>query len=197
MESELDTLNGLPILFFAQPQDWESWLRDHHQDSRGTWVRMAKKDSGTPSITYDQALDVALCYGWIDGQKKTYDATSWLQKFTPRGAKSVWSKVNCEHVERLTAAGRMQPAGLRAVAAAKEDGRWEAAYDSAGKATVPPDFEAALEQNERANAFWSSLNRTNRYAMLWRIQTAKKAATRAQRIEKFIHMLENHEKLYP
>jgi len=184
--SEQDTLNGMPIMFFAQPHAWETWLSEQHQASRGIWLRMAKKATGIPSITYAQALDVALCYGWIDGQKKTFDDSSWLQKFTPRGPKSMWSKVNREH-----------PAGLHTIERAKADGRWDAAYDSQSRATVPPDFQAALDNNEPAKAFFASLNTTNRYAILWRIQTAKRAETRTKRIEEFIRMLENHEKLHP
>src|SRR5262249_39116343 len=153
--------------------------------------------SGTASVTYEQALQVALCYGWIDGQKKRYDESSWLQKFTPRGAKSIWSKINREKVERLIARGAMQDAGLAAVEQAKRDGRWEAAYDSQSSASVPDDFQAALDQHVAAKAFFATLNTRNRYAILFRIQTAKKAETRAKRIEQFIRMLANHEMLYP
>jgi uncharacterized protein YdeI (YjbR/CyaY-like superfamily) len=138
-----------------------------------------------------------LCYGWIDGQKKSYDKSSWLQKFTPRGAKSIWSKINREKVERLIESGQMKPAGLKAVEAAKQDGRWEAAYDSFSSATVPDDFQAELDKNGEAKAFFATLNRQNKYAILFRIQTAKKAETRAKRIRQFIEMLEKKEKLYP
>jgi uncharacterized protein YdeI (YjbR/CyaY-like superfamily) len=140
---------------------------------------------------------VALCYGWIDGQKNSYDEDSWLQKFTPRGAKSVWSKINREKVAALTASGQMQPSGLRAVELAKQDGRWDAAYDSQSNATVPEDFQAALDASPQAKSFFATLNSVNRYAILFRIQTAKKAETRLKRIEQFIGMLERNEKLYP
>jgi uncharacterized protein YdeI (YjbR/CyaY-like superfamily) len=137
-----------------------------------------------------------LCYGWIDGQKKSYDESSWLQKWTPRGAKSIWSKVNREKIQQLINQDRMQPAGIAAVEAAKRDGRWDAAYDSPSQATVPDDFQAALDSNPTANAFFATLNKQNRYAILWKIQTAKKADTRAKRIQQFIEMLEQHETLY-
>ncbi|HET9223725.1 MAG TPA: YdeI/OmpD-associated family protein, partial [Roseiflexaceae bacterium] len=139
----------------------------------------------------------ALCYGWIDGQKKSHDEASWLQKFTPRGAKSIWSKVNREKALSLIESGQMQPAGLAAVESAKQDGRWEAAYDSQSAAGVPDDLQAELDRNPTAKAFFSTLNSRNRYAILFRIQTAKKAETRAKRIQEFVGMLERHEKLYP
>ncbi len=185
------------MLLFEQQHDWAAWLDEHHGTSPGVWLRLAKKASGLQSVSYDEALEVALCYGWIDGQKKSYDDASWLQKFTPRGAKSIWSKINRAKAEALMASGRMQPAGLKAVESAKQDGRWEAAYDSPRSATVPDDFQAALDQNAEAKAFFATLNSANRYAILFRIQTAKKAETRAKRIQEFIRMLEQHEKLYP
>lgn len=186
----------LPIIPFARPEDWEAWLAEHHAAAAGIWLQLAKKDSGTPSITYQEALDVALCYGWIDGQKKSYDANAWLQKFTPRGPRSIWSKINRDKVEALIGAGRMQPAGLLAVERAQQDGRWQAAYDSQRSMAVPDDFQAALELHPEAQSFFATLNSANRYAMLFRIQTAKKAETRARRIEQFIAMLERHEKLH-
>jgi uncharacterized protein YdeI (YjbR/CyaY-like superfamily) len=191
------TRNDLPVIQFEGPQTWVTWLDEHHATSSGVWLRIAKKASGMASVTYDQALEVALCYGWIDGQKKSYDQESWLQKFTPRGARSIWSKVNREKAEQLIARGAMQPAGLAAVEQAKQDGRWEAAYDSQRSASVPSDFQAALDQHEEARAFFATLNSRNRYAILFRIQTAKKPETRAKRIEQFIRMLANHETLYP
>ena len=135
---------------------------------------------------YDEALEVALCYGWIDGQRKTQDETVYLQKFTPRGAKSIWSKINTEKVEKLIEQGRMQPAGLKAVESAKQDGRWQAAYDSFSRASVPDDFQSELDKNAQAKAFFATLNQQNRYAILFRIQTAKKPETRAKRIQQFI-----------
>lgn len=187
----------LPIILFELPSDWAAWLDQHHANEAGVWLRLAKKASGIQSITYAEALDVALCYGWIDGQKKSYDEASWLQKFTPRGKKSIWSKVNREKVEALIASGAMQPAGLSAVEAAKQDGRWDAAYDSQSRATIPDDFAAALATNPAAQEFFGTLNSVNRYAILFRIQTAKTEATRTKRIEQFITMLAKGEKLYP
>jgi uncharacterized protein YdeI (YjbR/CyaY-like superfamily) len=187
----------LPIKLFENQAAWAAWLEHNHADSRGLWLRHAKKASGLASVSYAEALDVALCYGWIDGQKKSYDDASWIQKWTPRGKKSIWSKINCGHVERLIASGRLQPAGLAEVERAKQDGRWDAAYDSHSTATVPEDFQAALDSSAEASAFYATLNSTNRYAILFRIQTAKKPETRAKRIQEFIGMLERHEKLHP
>ncbi len=185
------------VLLFKEPQEWTAWLEQHHADSSGVWLRLAKKASALRSVSYAQALEVALCYGWIDGQKKSYDESSWLQKFTPRGQKSLWSKVNREKVLALIASGRMQPARLRAIELARQDGRWDAAYDSQSTATVPDDFQVELDRNAKAKAFFATLNSANRYAILLRIQTARKSETRAKRIQQFIHMLENYEKLYP
>src|SRR4051812_17068178 len=181
-----------------QDQDaWAAWLELHHADSPGIWLRHAKKASGLASVTYDEALEVALCYGWIDGQKKGYDESSWLQKFTPRGAKSIWSKINREKATALIESGKMQPAGLKAIEAAKADGRWDAAYDSHSTATAPDDLQVALNKNKKAKDFFATLNSQNRYAILFRIQTAKKAETRAKRIQQFVEMLARNEKLYP
>jgi uncharacterized protein YdeI (YjbR/CyaY-like superfamily) len=189
--------NELPVLLFESQADWAAWLDAHHAESPGLWLRLAKKASGIPSVNYDQALEAALCYGWIDGQKKSYDETSWLQKFTRRGPKSIWSKINREKATRLIESGQMKPAGLEAVERAKQDGRWDAAYDSSSSASVPSDLQAALDGNAEARAFFATLNSANRYAILFRIQTAKRAETRAKRIQEFIGMLERHEKLYP
>jgi uncharacterized protein YdeI (YjbR/CyaY-like superfamily) len=187
----------LPIELFEDQDAWAAWLESNHADSPGLWLRHAKKASDLASVSYAEALDVALCYGWIDGQKKSYDASSWLQKWTPRGAKSIWSKINREKALKLIEQARIQPAGLAEVERAKQDGRWEAAYDSHSTATVPDDLQAALDSNAEAGAFFATLNSTNRYAILFRIQTAKKAETRAKRIREFIGMLERHEKLHP
>ncbi|MBE7557178.1 MAG: YdeI/OmpD-associated family protein [Anaerolineales bacterium] len=197
MKQSSNSPGDIPIILFERQKDWADWLDQHHAESAGVWLRLAKKASGIQSVSYDEAVEVALCYGWIDGQKKSYDDTAWLQKFTPRGAKSVWSKLNREKAERLIAGGKMKPAGLQAVEAAKRDGRWESAYDSQSRATVPDDFQAALDTHTEAKAFFATLNSANRYAILWRIQTAKKAETRARRIQQFIEMLEKGEKLYP
>lgn len=186
----------LPIRLFKTAAAWERWLAGHHTNSPGLWLRIAKVSSDLRSVTYAEALDVALCYGWIDGLKKSFDADSWLQKFTPRGRRSLWSKINCGKVAELTEAGRMQPAGLAAVARAKENGQWDAAYDSARTATVPPDLQRALDRHPRAKAFFATLTGSNRYAILVRIQTAKRAETRERRIRQFIEMLERGETLH-
>jgi uncharacterized protein YdeI (YjbR/CyaY-like superfamily) len=186
----------LPILPFASAAAWEAWLEREHARAGGVWLKIAKKDSGIATVTYAQALDVALCFGWIDGQKRGFDATWFLQRFTPRTARSRWSKVNTEHVARLTAEGRMRPAGLAAVEAARADGRWAAAYESQGNATVPPDLRAALDANPAAAAFFATLRGANRYAILYRVQDAKRPETRARRIARFVAMLERGETLH-
>jgi uncharacterized protein YdeI (YjbR/CyaY-like superfamily) len=188
-------MTDYPILLFQDQSSWAEWLEQHHATERGLWLRMFRTASGLRSIMHAEALEVALCYGWIDGQARSYDADSWLQKFTPRGKRSVWSKRNREHIERLSASGRMQPAGLEAVEAAKADGRWERAYDSPGTATVPEDLRIALEEHPDARAFFDTLRGADRYAILHRIQTAVKPETRARRIAQFVDMLERGEKL--
>lgn len=185
------------ILLFPRREAWLAWLEANHGTAAGVWLRLAKKESALQSLTYAEALEEALCYGWIDAQKKPESQQAWLQRFTPRRPKSIWSKVNREKAVALIEAGRMQPAGLDQVERARKDGRWEAAYDSPSKAEVPADLEAALARNARAEAFFATLDRANRYAILWRIQTAKKAETRARRIGEFIEMLQKHEKLHP
>jgi uncharacterized protein YdeI (YjbR/CyaY-like superfamily) len=186
-----------PTLAFKTQKAYETWLAKNHAKAPGVWIKLAKKGSGVKSITYAEAVEASLCYGWIDGQSKSIDDTAWLQKYTPRGRKSIWSKINIGKVEALIKAGRMQPAGLAAVEAAKKDGRWEAAYEPPSKAGVPPDLQAALDTNPKAKAFFATLNSTNRYAILFRTQTAKKPETRAKRIKQFVEMLEKGEKLYP
>lgn len=161
------------------------------------WLKLAKKRTGIDTVSYAEAVEAALCYGWIDGQGAAYDDTYWLQKFTPRGARSVWSKLNRVKAMELIAQGRMAPAGIAAVEAAQRDGRWERAYDPPSTASVPEDFQRALDANPTAAEFFATLNRTNRYAMLYRIQDAKKPETRARRIDKFVQMLLRREKLYP
>lgn len=187
----------LRILPFASQKEWADWLAKQNDKSIGVWVKIAKKDSGLSSVTYAEALDIALCYGWIDGQKGSFDENFFLQKFTPRGPKSIWSKINTEKVERLISSGQMKPAGLRAVEAAKVDRRWAQAYDSQKNMSVPEDFQSALDENEKAKMFFATLNSTNRYAVLFRIQTAKKAETRARWIKKLILMLEKNEEIHP
>ena len=185
------------VLAFKSLHDWKTWLSKNHATTDGIWMRIYKKASGKTSITYAEALDGALCYGWIDGQKKSYDADSWLQKFTPRRARSVWSKRNIEHIERLTKTGKMQQSGLDAVAAAKADGRWATAYDSPSKATVPEDFLKELNKDKKAKVFFETLNKTNTYAIIYRLQSAKKPETREKRMRLILEMLAKGEKLYP
>lgn len=189
--------DNLPIIAFETQQHWEAWLKEHHTDPKGIWLKMAKKATGIASINYAQALESALCYGWIDGQKASFDDKYWLQKFTPRRPKSIWSKVNCDKVTALLAQGRMHPAGIQQIELAKADGRWEAAYDSQSKITIPPDFQSELDKNHEAKAFFATLDSRNRYAILFRIQTAKKPETRAARICAFMEMLAKKERLYP
>ena len=197
MNTKHSATQDLPIVLFTHQNDWASWLSKNHARSPGVWLRIAKKGSGLVSVSYDEALLNALCYGWIDGQKRSYDELSWLQKFTRRGDKSAWSKINRTKAEELIERGKMKAAGLEAVANAKKDGRWDAAYDSQRSASVPPDFQAALDDNPKARAFFSTLDSINRYAILYRLQTAKQAETRARRIAKFVQMLEKKEKIHP
>lgn len=187
----------LSIELFEQQKDWAAWLKKNHGKSAGVWLRLAKKGAEQVSVSYQEALESALRYGWIDGQKKGDDENCWLQKFTPRSARSIWSKINRDKALLLIESGRMAPAGLKEIERAQGDGRWEAAYDSASKSTVPADFQAALDASPRALAFFSTLDSGNRYALLFRIQTAKKAETRAKRIQDFTLMLERHEKFHP
>ena len=186
----------LPIIPFASQADFEQWLEDNHATLTGLWLKIAKKESGHTSVNYAQALDVALCFGWIDGQKNKFDAEYFLQKFTPRRARSPWSKINQDKVAVLIANGKMREAGLREIERAKADGRWAAAYESQRTMTVPDDFQAALDKNPAAQLFFDQLNSVNRYAILYRITTAKKADTRQKRIETFIVMLNEGKKIY-
>ncbi len=186
----------LPVLSFAGPKQWAEWLAQHHAAARGVWLQLAKKASGIPSVTYAEALTEALCWGWIDGQKKSHDDTAFLQKFTPRGKKSTWSKINREKVLALISEGRMQPSGQAEIDRAQNDGRWDLAYDSPSRATVPEDLATAFVQNPRAAAFFATLNASNRYAVLFRIQTAKKPETRQKRIVDLVAMLARHEKIH-
>ncbi|MGF6928791.1 uncharacterized protein YdeI (YjbR/CyaY-like superfamily) [Chitinophaga sp. W2I13] len=190
------TPKELPELFFETQQQWEKWLAKNHAQEDGVWLRMYKKDTKIPSINYAQALEEALCYGWIDGQSKSVDEKSFIQKFTPRRAKSIWSERNTKHIERLTAEGKMKPAGIYQVELAKADGRWEKAYATQSEATVPDDFMAALKKNKKAAAFFETLNKQNKFAIYFRLQNAKKAETRAKRIVDFIAKLERHEKFH-
>ena len=188
---------ALPVQHFEQQKHWAAWLAKNHSASPGVWLQLAKKGAGAQSVSYDEAIEAALCFGWIDGQKQAHGEQFWLQKFTPRSDKSTWSKINRDKALALIKAGKMKAAGLRQVERAKNDGRWDAAYDSASKATVPDDFQSALDGNARAKAFFATLEARNRYAILFRIQTVKKAETRARKIAQFIQMLERHEKVHP
>ncbi len=185
-----------PIFPFASQSKWADWLAQQHDKSAGVWMKLAKKDSGIASITITEALDVALCYGWIDGQRLSFDEKYYLQKYVPRGPRSIWSKINVGKVERLIKNKQMKPAGLKVVEAAKADGRWAKAYDGQRTMTVPPDLQKALDKNKKAKVFFATLNSVNRYAILFRIHNAKKAETRERRIKQFIEMLEKNEKIY-
>lgn len=182
---------------FKSSAQFRSWLEKNHASSDGIWLRLFKKDAAQKSINHDEALDQALCYGWIDGQAQPHDDRSWLQKFTPRRARSGWSKLNTSRVERLFKTGQMAPAGLEAVEAAKADGRWQAAYDSPRNAAPPDDFLKALGKDKKAKAFFESLNRANVYAIVYRLQTAKKPETRKRRMEVILEMLRRGEKFHP
>jgi len=186
----------LPTLPFDSQKKWANWLARQHDKSPGVWLKIAKKDSGISSVTYEEALDIALCYGWIDGQKKGFDDQYWLQKFTPRGSKSIWSKINTEKVARLIASGEMKPAGLKAIELARQDGRWEAAYASQKNISIPEDFQAALDKNQKAKALFAALKSSEKYSFLFRIHNAKKPGTRAKRIQQFVEMLERGEKIH-
>jgi uncharacterized protein YdeI (YjbR/CyaY-like superfamily) len=178
-----------PIIAFKSAAKWEAWLAKNHALSNGIWLRFFKKDSGVASVTHDEALDKALCYGWIDGQLQKYDGQSWLQKFTPRGTKSIWSKRNIEHVTRLCKANKMKPAGLKQMELAQADGRWAQAYDSPRAMQVPEDFLDRLARNKKAQKFFGTLNRANLYSIAWRLQTAKKPETREKRMKAILQMV--------
>lgn len=183
------------IISYKSANTWRQWLDKNHSVVDGVWMRLYKKASGVPSISYAEALDTALCYGWIDGQMKSYDATSYLQKFTPRRAKSMWSKRNIEHVQRLSEQGLMMPAGMAEVERAKKDGRWAAAYDTPSEMVVPNEFLVELEKYPVAKEFFTTLNRVNTYAIAWRLQTAKTEETRKRRQDKIITLLNTKQKL--
>jgi uncharacterized protein YdeI (YjbR/CyaY-like superfamily) len=185
-----------PILSFASLREWADWLEKNHQKQSALWLRLAKKGSNLRSITHAEALEVALCYGWIDGQKRAESEQAWLQRFLPRSARSIWSKINREKAQALIASGKMKSAGLAAVDAARKSGTWDAAYDSPKSARIPEDFEAALGASRKASDFFGCLDGANRYAILFRIQTPKKAETRARKIAEFIQMLERGERIH-
>jgi uncharacterized protein YdeI (YjbR/CyaY-like superfamily) len=187
----------LPIVPFASRGAWEEWLEERHASSDGVWLKIARKGSGIESVTFAEALDAALCYGWIDSQRAGFDGRFFLQRFTPRKPRSKWSQVNREKVAGLIEEGRMKPAGFREVERAKADGRWDAAYEPQSTATVPDDLRIALEKHEGAREFFEALNSRNRYAILHRIQDAKRPETRARRIARYVAMLAEGKKLYP
>ena len=191
-----DLPTDLPILPFADGDAWETWLVANAA-SKGLWLKIAKKDSGIATVTYDQALEVALCHGWIDGQKRGFDGQYFLQRFTPRRPKGLWSKINIGKVERLIAEGRMRAGGQREVDAAKADGRWDAAYAGQATMAVPEDLDAALAADETARTAFETLNAQNRYAILHRITTATSAASRSSRLERMVAMLGRGETPYP
>ncbi|MDB5200486.1 MAG: bacteriocin-protection protein YdeI/OmpD-associated family [Chitinophagaceae bacterium] len=184
------------VLSFKTPVAFEKWLAKKHNKVKGIWMRYFKKDSGEKTITHKEALDLALCYGWIDGQADKYDDISWLVKFTPRGAKSIWSKKNTGNIERLTSLGKMKPSGLAEVEKAKADGRWDRAYDAQSTMQIPDELVKQLSKNKKAKAFFDTLNRTNKFAIVWRLQTAKKPDTREKRLKLILEMLSNQQKFH-
>lgn len=185
----METLADIPVAAFADALAWNEWLNKNHTAQTGIWVKIAKKASGIPSVTYAEAVDEALCYGWIDGLKRSYNEQYFLQKFTPRRKRSLWSKVNINKVELLIETGRMQAPGLAEVELAKADGRWDAAYESQANATTPDDLTAALEQNQSAKAFFESLTKAEKYSVLWRLMTATTPAIRSKRLAAMIERL--------
>jgi uncharacterized protein YdeI (YjbR/CyaY-like superfamily) len=185
-----------PIVEFASKDAFETWLEEHHATSDGVWIKIAKQGSGIPSVNRAGALDVALCFGWIDGQAKPIDETHYLQKFTPRRARSKWSKINVGKVAELIESGRMRPAGHAEIERAKADGRWDAAYEPPSTSTVPPDLQAELDADAEVKANFEALSSSNRFSILYRLQDAKKPETRARRLEKFVGMLKRGETIH-
>lgn len=190
------TSDELPILHFAAPAELEAWLEKEHAHSAGLWLKIAKKGSGVKSVDYAQALELALCFGWIDSQKRGFDERHFLQRFTPRRPRGRWSRINREKAEELITAGRMRPSGLTEVEAARADGRWAAAYEGQRTAEVPPDLRAELERNSTAREFFETLDSANRYAIVYRLGEAKRAETRQRRLRKFVAMLERGERIH-
>ncbi len=184
------------IISFSSPKEWERWLSKNFTREAGIWLRFYKKDSGKKTVIYAEALDVALCYGWIDGLLNKYDAKSYIQKFTPRRTKSLWSKRNTEHIARLTKEGKMKPSGLKAVEAAKADGRWKNAYDSQSTMKLPKELSRELSKYKKAKSFFESLSKSNKYAIAWRLQTAKKPETREKRMSLILAMLKKGKKFH-
>ena len=189
--------DGLPKIPFASASEWQDWLEDNHAVSKGVWIKMAKRNAGIESVRYPEVLETALCFGWIDGRREALDDRYFLQRFTPRRSRSKWSRINREKAERLIAEGRMRPAGLAEVERAKADGRWEAAYEGQNRSAVPDDLRRELDARPKAKAFFEELSSQNRYAILYRLQDAKKPETRARRLATFVAMLEAGERIYP
>jgi uncharacterized protein YdeI (YjbR/CyaY-like superfamily) len=189
--------DGLPAMPFASPAAWEAWLEDHHAESDGVWIQIAKKGSGIESISHPEALEIALCFGWIDSRREALDERHFLQRYTPRRPRGRWSRINRDKAERLIADGRMRPAGLAEVERAKADGRWDAAYAGQREAGVPDDLQRELDARPAAKAFFAGLSSQNRYAILYRLHDAKKPETRARRLAAFVAMLEAGETIYP
>jgi uncharacterized protein YdeI (YjbR/CyaY-like superfamily) len=197
MNQVIKKSNELPVMFFEEQQSFENWLESNHETSQGVWLQIAKKNCDVVSISYDEALESALCYGWIDSQKEKFDEKTWLQRFTLRRAKSIWSKVNKEKAELLITNGRMKSSGFKAIEIAKQNGQWDKAYESQSISSPPEDFAIELEHNVKAKAFYNTLDRQNKYAILFRIHNAKKQETREKRIQQFVKMLEKGGKIYP
>lgn len=181
------------LLFFKTAEEWRDWLDKNHAIENGVWVKMFKKKSNVVSPTYSELLDEALCFGWIDGQAKSIDDKSYMQKFTPRRKRSLWSKINIGHIERLTKEGKMHAAGIKAVENAKNDGRWDNAYNPPSAISLPEDFTQELQKNTSAESFFNTLSKSNKYAIAWRLETAKKPETKLRRLKKIIEMLEKGE----
>ena len=186
-----------PLIPFESKEAFAAWLDEHHGDEDGLWLKVAKKASGIPTITHAEALELALCHGWIDGQRKALDEQFFIQRFTPRRARSRWSKINRDKAEQLIAEGRMTPAGMREVERARADGRWDAAYESQRNITVPADLQRELDRDPKAREFFESLNSQNRYAILYRLHDAKRPETRERRLTQFVAMLKEGKKLHP
>ena len=187
--AELETLK------FKSEKNWQLWLEDNHSQEEGIWLTFAKKNSGETTVNYGEAVEVALCYGWIDSQVKAFDEKFYLQKFSPRRARSVWSKINRDTVEKLIVEGKMKPSGMAQVEAAKADGRWDAAYEGQSTAELPNDFKEALAKNKKAADFYGTLNKTSKYSIIWRLQHTKSKVARDRNIKKFVQMLENNQKI--
>ena len=189
--------DDLPRFAFASAEEWESWLEEHHASSEGLWIMIAKRGAGIDSVRYPEVLEGALCFGWIDGLRRALDETHFLQRFTPRRPRGRWSRINRDTAERLIAGGRMRPAGLTEVQRARDDGRWAAAYEGQRSISVPEDLQRELDARPRAKAFFAELSSQNRYAILYRLQDARRPQTRAQRLAKFLAMLEAGETIHP